>query len=112
MIKSIIPKNILLVGAGGHAKSCIDVLEEQNEFKIFGLVDINFNVKELNNYKILGNDSKANNIFKMCKYALITVGQIKSSETRKKLFLNYKKNWLSIPISKISTKFFYLSILK
>ncbi len=96
MIKSIIPKNILLVGAGGHAKSCIDVLEEQNEFKIFGLVDINFNVKELNNYKILGNDSKANNIFKMCKYALITVGQIKSSETRKKIIFKLLQKKLVI----------------
>lgn len=97
MIKSIIQKKILLVGAGGHATSCIDVLEEQNEYKIFGLVDNNSKFKVLNNYKILGNDSKANNIFKACKYALVAVGQIKSSELRKKLFLKYKKIGFKFP---------------
>ena len=27
-------KNIVLVGAGGHAKSCIDIIEDTNKFKI------------------------------------------------------------------------------
>ena len=27
-------KNIILIGAGGHAKSCIDVIESTNEFVI------------------------------------------------------------------------------
>ena len=29
---------ILLIGAGGHARSCIDVLEEENQFEIAGLI--------------------------------------------------------------------------
>jgi hypothetical protein len=29
---------LLLIGAGGHAKSCIDVIEQENKFKIIGLV--------------------------------------------------------------------------
>jgi FlaA1/EpsC-like NDP-sugar epimerase len=32
-------RNIILVGAGGHCKSCIDVIEKENQFKIVGLVD-------------------------------------------------------------------------
>ena len=29
---------LLLIGAGGHAKSCVDVIEQENEFQIIGLV--------------------------------------------------------------------------
>ena len=32
-------KKIILIGAGGHCKSCIDVIEIQKKFKILGLVD-------------------------------------------------------------------------
>ena len=34
-------KKIILVGSGGHAEACIDVIEsEKKKFKILGLVDI------------------------------------------------------------------------
>ena len=33
-------KKIILIGAGGHAKSCIDVIESLNKkFKIAGLIE-------------------------------------------------------------------------
>ena len=32
-------KNIILIGAGGHTTSCIDVIEATNKYKIIGLVD-------------------------------------------------------------------------
>ena len=31
-------KKILIFGAGGHANSCIDVIEAENKFKIIGLI--------------------------------------------------------------------------
>ena len=31
-------KKILIYGAGGHARSCIEVIESQNRYKIIGLV--------------------------------------------------------------------------
>ena len=33
-------KQILLIGAGGHARSCIDVIERENKYKIYGLVGL------------------------------------------------------------------------
>ena len=30
---------IVLVGGGGHARSCIDVIEMENKFSIAGIVD-------------------------------------------------------------------------
>ena len=32
-------KKIILIGAGGHCNSCIDVIESENKFKIAGLID-------------------------------------------------------------------------
>ena len=32
-------KKIILVGGGGHCKSVIDVIEQENKFKISGIVD-------------------------------------------------------------------------
>ena len=31
-------KSIILIGNGGHCKSCIDVLENSSEFQIKGLI--------------------------------------------------------------------------
>jgi FlaA1/EpsC-like NDP-sugar epimerase len=44
--------NIILVGAGGHCKSCIDVIEKEKKYKIIGLVD-NKKKGVILNYKIL-----------------------------------------------------------
>ena len=32
---------ILLIGAGGHARACVDVIEETNQFEIIGLIEKN-----------------------------------------------------------------------
>ena len=34
-------KKIILIGTGGHSKSCIDVIEQQDKYKIIGVVDKN-----------------------------------------------------------------------
>ena len=32
-------KEIILIGAGGHAKSCLDVLLLSKKFKVLGFID-------------------------------------------------------------------------
>ena len=32
-------KKIILIGGGGHCKSCIDVIENGNQYKIVGVND-------------------------------------------------------------------------
>ena len=78
-------KKIILIGAGGHCKSCIDVIEIQKKFKIVGLVD-NKKFFFMINYKIIGNDKELKKISKKAEYALITTGQIKNSKIRESLF--------------------------
>ena len=84
-------KKIILVGAGGHCVSCIDIIEKQSKFKIVGLID-NKRKNLLLNYKVIGNDKELKKFSKKIQYALITAGHIKNSNIREHLFkkvLNY-----------------------
>jgi len=80
-------KEIILIGGGGHCKSVIDVIEQEGKFQIVGIVDkselLGTNVL---GYQIISNDSDLGNLSKKYKYALVTVGQIKSPSLRIKLF--------------------------
>ena len=48
--------NIILIGAGGHANSCIEVLRSEKKFKIAGFVISNINEIINKDYNILGYD--------------------------------------------------------
>lgn len=78
---------IVLVGAGGHAKACIDVIEQERRFTIIGLVglphEVNTNVLD---YSVLGTDADLLDIRQRCPNALVTLGQIKTSKPRVRLF--------------------------
>ena len=85
-------KKLILLGGGGHCKSCIDVIEQEGIYKIIGILD----TKELMgqtvlDYTIIGTDDDINQyIAQDCSF-LITVGQIKSSAVRYKLALLLNK---------------------
>ena len=59
-------KKIILIGAGGHCVSFIDVIEMQRKFKIAGLID-NSKKKSLLKYKILGNDKALKKLLRKLK---------------------------------------------
>ena len=93
---------IILIGAGGHARACIDVIELAGKYKIAGLVtrdeaDFNENI----GYPIIGTDKDLPDLRENYKLALVTVGQIKSAATRIWLFnkLNDLKYELPVIIS-------------
>ncbi len=80
-------KDIVLVGGGGHCKAVIDVIEQENKYKIIGILDPDFiNLKNVLNYPVLGDDSEIDSLSKKVKHFLITVGQGKSVLLRKNLF--------------------------
>ena len=80
-------EKILLIGAGGHSQTCIDVIEQENKYEIAGLVGIKEEVGQNQlGYKILGTDEDLFDLSQSISNALITVGQIKSANLRKKLF--------------------------
>jgi sugar O-acyltransferase (sialic acid O-acetyltransferase NeuD family) len=80
---------LILIGAGGHARSCIDVIEEQGDFQIAGFVGLP-NQKESNfegyGYAVIGDDADLPELAKTFEYALVTVGQINNVDIRIQLY--------------------------
>ena len=78
---------IILIGAGGHAQSCIDVIEVTGIYAVHGMVGT---IKEKGEfrygYKIIGNDEDLTWVAKLVPNALIAVGQIKDSNRREYLY--------------------------
>jgi len=89
-------KKIILIGAGGHCSSCIDVIEKEKKFKIFGLID-NKKKSSLFGYKVLGNDKDLKKLFKKIKFALITAGHIKDNKIREKIFKRASEHGFKFP---------------
>ena len=91
-------KEILLIGGGGHCKSVIDVIEQEGQFQIAGIIDKAelFGTNVLG-YPVIGNDLDLESLAKKHAYALITIGQIKSPNQRIKLFELAKKAGFIIP---------------
>jgi sugar O-acyltransferase (sialic acid O-acetyltransferase NeuD family) len=80
-------KSLLLIGGGGHCKSCIDVIEAEGKYKIAGIVNQTDGCGEsVLGYEVLGDDGDLPELFKKYTIALITVGHIKSADLRVKLF--------------------------
>lgn len=89
---------ILLIGGGGHCRSCIDVIETCKEFRIKGIIDNNLEIgHNLLGYTVLGNDTVLPQLIKETQHALITVGQIKNAATRAILCLKIEKNGGRLP---------------
>lgn len=92
-------KPIILIGGGGHCISCIDVIEQTGLYQIIGILDIPEKLGEkVLNYSIIGTDNELERFLPNCTDFLITVGQIKSSTIREKLFQKIKMIGGNLPV--------------
>lgn len=90
---------IILVGGGGHCRSCIDVIETENRFKIAGILDIPEKVgKHVLKYRIIGADKDIPKLVKEYSNFLITLGQIKSANIRVRIFDILKGLGANLPV--------------
>jgi sugar O-acyltransferase (sialic acid O-acetyltransferase NeuD family) len=83
--------SLILIGGGGHCKSCIDVVEQEGYYTIAGILDKPELVgRRIFDYPIIGTDEE---IIKLAQnhFFLITVGQIKSPATRLALYDRLKE---------------------
>ncbi len=84
--------DIILIGSGGHARACIDVIELSGEFKVAGFVEKDKATRKSNlGYPLIGSDADLQKIIQKYRNVLIGVGQIKSPKSRIKLFDLLKK---------------------
>ena len=97
-------KSLVLIGNGGHCKSCIEVIETSKEFKIKGIVvHPKDQTKKFMNYKVIGDDDNLKKCINNNDQALICVGQIKSPEKRIILFDLLLENKISLATIKSNT---------
>lgn len=76
-------EKIILIGGGGHCRSCVDVIESDNRFVIAGIIDIPEKVGQtVFNYTIIGSEDDLQKIVKTFKLYLITIGQVKGPDIR------------------------------
>ena len=99
-------KQIILIGGGGHCKSCIEVIESEGVFDIAGIVDTKDKFgEEILGYKVFANDDDLEELKNKYDYALITVGQIKSAKLRITLFNKAKSLGFTLPVLVASTAY-------
>ena len=100
MIAKLREKNnkIILLGAGGHAKSVIDSIERANKFQIEGLISNDVGESKLESYSIIGCDDDLERIYQAgIKYAFITVGYLGEGQTRAVLYKKLRQIGYKIP---------------
>lgn len=79
--------NLILIGAGGHAHACIDVIEQFKQFRIAGLVGMAEEMRTTHlGYSVIAIDSDLPQLAKEYEYAIVTVGQIFSPDIRIRLY--------------------------
>lgn len=90
---------IILVGGGGHCKSCIDVVETEDKYQIKGIIDLPSELgKKVLGYSVIGNDDDLPDFAEKGYYFLITLGHMGETSLRKKLFNIIKSNGGNLPI--------------
>lgn len=92
---------LIILGAGGHCKSCIDVIEAQGEYQIAGIVKPKFDTSEtVLGYSIIGSDDDLERLLISFPAAIIAVGQIKTPDIRMRLFQLLKNYNAQLPVIK------------
>jgi len=89
-------KNILIIGSGGHAHSCIEIIESTKNYKIYGLISI-LKSKNVLGYPIVGCEKELKNFLKKVNIACIAIGQIKNPNIRFRLFNKLNKIGFNLP---------------
>lgn len=92
----ILNKKIILIGAGGHAKSIYSALKANTEYEVVGYFDVQ--KKDFANLEYLGNDEGVVSLKnKGVDYAFVCVGSIGNPAVRKEIFKKLKKSNFILP---------------
>jgi len=78
---------VVLIGAGGHCKAAIDVIELDGTYSIAGVIEKNSGVSgPVLGYPILGSDNELSHLAREHPLFLVTIGQIDDPMPRINLF--------------------------
>jgi len=101
-------QKLILIGGGGHATSCIDVIEAEGKFIIEGIVDLKEKIghKTLG-YPVIASDEDLPDLCRKNYSFLITIGHMGERLKRDNLIAILKKN--NAKIATIISPFAYIS---
>lgn len=89
--------SIVVLGAGGHARACVDVVEREGRFRIAALVGL---AEEVGSF-VLGYPVRAESdleeLRRAAESALVAVGQIRSASARVRLFEMAERGGFKFP---------------
>ena len=89
---------LILIGAGGHAHACIDVIEQHGGYQIAGLIGMPGEMHDHHlGYAVIGTDDDLPELASTIKYALITLGQIKTPAHRIRLYQQAMERGFQFP---------------
>ncbi len=92
-------EKIILIGGGGHCKSCIDIIEAEDKFEIAGIIDVKEKLgQKVLDYEIFAAEDDLDKLTKEFNYFFITVGSVKSSDKREKIYNKIKKYNVILPV--------------
>lgn len=92
-------QTIILIGGGGHCKSCIDVIEQEGRFAVKGIVDLpEKKGNKILGYEIFANDDDIPELAKTHDNFFITLGHLDSPQRRIELFTLLKKLDKTLPV--------------
>ncbi|BAO43677.1 acetyltransferase [Thiolapillus brandeum] len=90
---------LILLGAGGHARACIDVIEQVPGFKLGGLVGEAGEVgRKVLDYPVLATDADLPVLRQQYECALVAVGQIHTAKLRRQLFSRAEAAGFHLPV--------------
>ncbi len=100
-------KDLILVGAGGHARSCIDVIQREGAFNVAAIIGLPGEVgMKIFDIEVIGTDSDLDVMALHYQYAFLGLGQIRTPQKRIKIFSELKAKGFTLP-SIISPESFF-----
>jgi sugar O-acyltransferase (sialic acid O-acetyltransferase NeuD family) len=92
-------RGLILIGAGGHASACIDVIERHGQYQIAGVVA---NADQVHSdhleYEMLGTDDDLVSLAERYRFALVAVGQIDTPDVRMRLYSRAVSAGFQLPV--------------
>ena len=89
-------EKLLIIGAGGHAASCLEVILLEKKFNVLGFTDNK--IKNLNGFEVLGSDREIHKFRKKCNNIFIGLGSVKDISLRWLIYKRAKKIKFNFPV--------------
>lgn len=91
-------KKIFVIGSGGHASACIDLIESTNKFEIIGIFSDDKKIKRKFSYAVIGTTQDISKYKKTTINLVLGFGSIYNLKKRHDLYVKLKKAGFKFPI--------------